>query len=373
VKGELVKANKNTITGMKLCDWEPKPVLVTKVTNILKPRFPVIDVHNHLGEVKDWDNVVKEMDAAGVVYIINLDGGRRVTVKEGKREYVKCSIDEYVKAMSKEAKKRVVTFTCPFVDNTLPIHSSNFGDMIAAQIEKDVAKGVKGLKIHKSLGLNLKDEKGNLIRVDEESLNPIWEKCAELDIPVLIHTADPVAFFQPIDRFNERWLTLKIHPEWQFPPLKFPTYTNLLKQRDNLLKNHPKTKFIGAHVGSASHNLNYVSLLVDKYPNFYVDISARILELGRQPRKTRNFFTEYQDRILFGTDIRPDMGKREYYRTSYRFLETTDEYFLSPEGRPPLRPHCARPWFIYGIDLPNKVLEKIYYRNAEKIIPGLEV
>jgi predicted TIM-barrel fold metal-dependent hydrolase len=185
-----------------------------------------------------------------------------------------------------------------------------------------------------------------------------------LGIPVTIHIADPVAFFDPLDEYNERWEELHANPDWHFPSPPYPPFLTILEQFANLVTRHPRTTFIGAHVGCYAENLAWVGNLLDRAPNFYVDISARISELGRQPYTARRFFIEYADRILFGTDMGPDP---EAYRIYYRFLETDDEYFnyglseIPGQGR----------WRIYGLHLPDVVLEKVYFQNAVRLL-GLD-
>ena len=199
-----------------------------------------------------------------------------------------------------------------------------------------------------------------MVQVDDERLTPLWETAAELKVPVMIHVADPVAFFDPLDRNNERWEELLANPDWHFPSPPYPAFITIMAQLENLVKRQSDTTFIGAHVGCYAENLAWVGELLDQTQNFYVDISARISELGRQPYSARKFFIQYADRILFGTDLPP---AAEVYRLYYRFLETSDEYFnysldeIPSEGR----------WKIYGVFLPEEVLEKIYYSNAKKI------
>jgi predicted TIM-barrel fold metal-dependent hydrolase len=181
---------------------------------------------------------------------------------------------------------------------------------------------------------------------------------------VEVHVSDPAAFFTPLDRFNERWHELNQHPEWLFYDSKFPRREEILEQFRRAIERHPRTKFIGAHMGNNAEDLSAVGEWLDRYPNFHVDFDARISELGRQPYTARRFFLKYQDRILFGTDTFPSV---EAYRAYYRFLETDDEYWDPEKSH-----HRQGFWMIYGIYLPREVLEKVYYKNAERLLIGLK-
>jgi len=198
------------------------------------------------------------------------------------------------------------------------------------------------------------------VAVDDPRLAPIWETAAGLNLPVLIHVADPPAFFKPLDERNERWEELHAHPDWHFPSPPFPPFSAIMTELAHLITHHPRTTFIGAHVGCYAEDLAWVGALLDRCPNFYVDISARLGELGRQPYTARRFFTRYADRILFGTDMSPDLA---LYRIYYRFLEADDEYFSYSTNEIPEQGR----WQIYGLFLPDDVLEKIYFRNAMEV------
>jgi predicted TIM-barrel fold metal-dependent hydrolase len=226
-------------------------------------------------------------------------------------------------------------------------------------------KGVSGLKIFKDFGLVYRNPDGTLIKIDDPRWDPIWEVCGRLQLPVLIHTADPAAFFLPIDERNERWEELSRHPDWSFPPDRFPSRAELLAARNRVIARHPKTIFIGAHVANNPEDLQAVGQWFDKYPNLYADIASRIGELGRQPYTARRFFIRYADRIVFGTDGPwPETRMRLYWR----FLETYDEYFpYSEKDFPP-----QGLWNIYGLGLPDDVLVKVYHENAAKIVPGVQ-
>ena len=241
-----------------------------------------------------------------------------------------------------------------------PQKKDDFGVWVAGRLREQVRWGAQGLKIWKNLGLQIKDHQGKLVSVDDTRLDPIWQTATELNIPVLIHIADPVAFFLPLNAANERWEELQAHPDWHFPSPPYPSFKTIMTQFDGRVARHPATTFIGAHVGCYAENLNWVAGMLDRYPNFYVDIDARINELGRQPYSCRRFFIKYQDRILFGTDTTP---KADAYRLYYRFLESDDEYFDTAESH-----HRQGFWMIYGIFLPDEVLEKIYLTNATRLL-----
>jgi predicted TIM-barrel fold metal-dependent hydrolase len=252
------------------------------------------------------------------------------------------------------------------------VDEPGFGEAMARELERGVEAGAQGLKISKALGLRAKGKDGKLIRVDDPRLDPIWAMCGKLGIPVTIHTADPVAFWTPLDTKNERLIELMDHPQWIYGP-EFPRRDDLLEQRNRVLARHPQTSFLGAHVGGAPEDLKRVGEWLDKYPNFFVDIAARVPELGRQPYTARRFFIKYQDRVLFGTDTTPIAGAKlardgqEMYRLHWRFLETDDEYFDPRKSH-----HLQSLWQVYGLHLPDEVLKKVYHDNAARLIPGLE-
>ena len=232
------------------------------------------------------------------------------------------------------------------------------------RLEESFALGAKGLKFHKSFGLHYRYKDGKLMQVDDPKLDPVWEMCAKHKRPVVIHIADPAAFFEPLDRFNERWHELNSNPGWLFYGEKFPKRQDLLDQLHRVIAKHPKTTFINTHFGNNAEDLAAVADKLDKYPNMFIDIDARISELGRQPYTARRFFIKYQDRIMFGTDTTP---RRNAFRIYYRFLETDDEYFDSSASH-----HPQGFWNIYGLYLPKEVLEKVYMTNAQRILYGLK-
>jgi predicted TIM-barrel fold metal-dependent hydrolase len=221
--------------------------------------------------------------------------------------------------------------------------------------------GASGLKIWKTLGLSVRDHKDQLVAVDDPRLDPVWQTAAELHWPVVIHVADPAAFFEPLDQRNERWEELTINPEWHFPTPPYPTQKKILNDFSKMVNRNQNTTFIGAHVGCCAENLAWVGKMLDKNPNFFIDISSRIGELGRQPYSARKFFKRYSDRILFGLDAGIDIAK---YQTVFRFLETDDEYFNYSSDHVPARGR----WSIYGLGLPDDILKRVYFENASRVL-----
>lgn len=267
-----------------------------------------------------------------------------------------------------ERLKAVLDFHQPYRDRIVVFGSVDFtktgSPKFASEVRRAITHGFKygmrGLKVFKELGLHYRDSSGRLIMPNDKRLKPVWDTCAELGIPVLIHVADPVAFFRPLGPTNERLEELCMHPEWHFYGKNLPSFEELIAAGEELIAENPHTKFIMAHVGWYAENLSWVSNVLEKYPNSYVDISARIAELGRQPYSAKRFFERYQDRIVFGTDVTPDI---QTYTIYYRFLETEDEYFPyslweNSQGR----------WRIYGLGLDKTLLRKIYYDNIKKLV-----
>ncbi|MEO5600767.1 MAG: amidohydrolase family protein [Cyclobacteriaceae bacterium] len=332
---------------LRLLDWQPKSQLVVKETSITKPKFPVIDIHNHLGDLGNTEKYLAEMDKAGVRMCVSLDGN---SAKDFYKEHLLTS--------QKIGRDRFIVFFRPDFTN---IDEPDFGNKEAQKLEEAVKLGARGMKISKVLGLTVKDKNGKVVPVDDPRLNPIWAKCGTLGIPIVIHVSDPVAFHTPIDQFNERYDELGAHPNWSYFGEQYPfSKEDILAQLYRVVEQNPKTIFISTHVGNLAEDLGRVSKWLDKYPNLYVDIDARISELGRQPYTARKFMIQYQDRILFGTDTPPDA---KAYQVYYRFLETADEYFDPSPSH-----HQQGRWMIYGIYLPDEVLEKIYNKNAYKIL-----
>ncbi|MGA2697357.1 MAG: amidohydrolase family protein, partial [Terriglobales bacterium] len=312
-------------------------------------KFYVIDVHNH---VNDAARIDEHMDPKRVVEVMDNTNVRTIVILTGmwgdKLQHV---IDEMVKPYP----GRFMVFAQ--IDYS-KIDDPNFKEEAVANLDDAVKRGARGLKCLKDLGLSVKDKSGKLVPVDDPRLDPIWEEAGRLHIPVFIHTSDPEAFFHPVDGSNERYEELTEHPDWSFDGPQFPTKGVLLAQRDRMFAKHPHTQFVALHMANWPENLDYVSSLLDKLPNIMVEFGAREAELGRQPRRAREFFLKYQDRIMFGTD---NEVTEEMYRNHFRWLETADEYFdywgYPGQGR----------WEIYGMALPDPVLEKIYHGNAEKM------
>ena len=345
--------------NLLLSDFKPVPKLVTHVSSIKKPRFPVIDAHNHLGldGFGGWDKrpvseLLDLLDEYNVRTFVDLDGGWGEHILEAHLDHFKAAAPERFVVYGGVAWEKWAE------------HGDKFGEWAADRLRQQVARGAEGLKIWKPLGLQVKDQHNKLVPVDDSRLDPLWAVAGELGIPVTIHIADPIAFFDPVDNRNERWEELNAHPDWQFPSPPFPTFMSILTAFANVVTRHPQTTFIGAHLGCYAENLDWVGALLDRCPNFYVDISERVAELGRQPYSARRFFIKYADRILFGTD-RP--VEEHVYPTYYRFLETDDEYFSYGTGDAPRQGR----WQVYGLYLPDDVLEKVYSKNAEHVILGI--
>jgi predicted TIM-barrel fold metal-dependent hydrolase len=341
---------------MLLTEFHPISQLVTKSTQVEKPRFPVIDAHNHLGDPfgGGWDKkpvgkLLDLLDEAGVAHYIDLDGGWGEEILNHHLDYFKAKAPERFRIFggvdwSKWESKE-----------------DQFPEWAANRLKIQKERGAQGLKIWKRFGLHVCDNKGLLVKIDDARLIPLWETAGELGLPVMIHVADPVAFFEPINETNERWEELGAHPDWFFPSPPFPSFISIMESFANLVARHPNTTFIGAHVGCYAENLAWVGALLDRCPNFYIDISARIGELGRQPYTARRFFLQYADRILFGSDMGANI---DAYRIYYRFLETDDEYFnystedIPQQGR----------WYVHGLFLPDDVLRKVYSENAQRVL-----
>jgi predicted TIM-barrel fold metal-dependent hydrolase len=340
---------------MVLSDFRPRPRLVTKTTTVFRPRFPVIDAHNHLAapfgggwDQKPVSQLLDQLDEAHVRLYVDLDGG-----------WGEDRLDAHLRHFKEAAPERFRVFGG--VDwSQWPAHGDHFGDWAAERLRAQSARGAQGLKIWKPLGLQVRDQHGALVPVDDPRLDPLWATAGELGLPVLIHVADPVAFFDPIDEFNERWEELGRHPDWAFTSPPFPPFLDIVNALARVVARHPATTFVGAHVGCYAEDLAWVGALLDRCPNFYVDISARLGELGRQPYTARRFFCQYADRILFGTDAGPDLDD---YRLYYRFLETDDEYFNYNTGDVPQQGR----WHVCGLYLPDDVLKKVYWDNAARL------
>jgi hypothetical protein len=329
--------------SLPLSQFQPRSTLITPENQPQRPRFPVIDYHNHL-DALDPREVLDVMDECGVERIVN------ITMQTGEAAL------EMINKFQRSDPKRFSTIA--WMDWT-GVERDDFVSLSLDRLERQVERGALGLKFWKDLGLSVRDRSGALLRVDDQRLAPIFEKAAELGIPVMFHTADPAAFFLPIDPTNERYEELAAHPEWSFHGSQY-SKQQLLEQRNRVFARHPGTTFVAAHVAESGEDLAQVASLLEVHSNVYVDISARTPELGRQPYTARKFFLDFADRILFGTDLLPEV---QMYRLYFRFLETADEYFEYPS-------HASRQgrWNIYGIDLPDDVLEKVYRNNALRLL-----
>ena len=343
----MVSAQANVT--LPISDFRPRCMLHKVVHEVHQPRFPVIDYHNHL-DAQDPAEVLRIMDACGIEHTVN------ITMKVG---------DEAVEQIKRYRAADARRFSTIGWMDWSGVDSPNFASFIKLtmdRIDRLVSEGIVGFKFWKDLGLTVRDASGELIRVDDERLAPIFERLGSLGLPVMVHIGDPEAFFMPIDASNERYEELAAHPDWGFFGAQY-SKDALLKQRDRVFRRHPETTFVGAHIAENSEDLQRVSAMLDACPNVLVDISARASELGRQPYSARKFFLRFADRILFGADLVPDV---DMYRLYYRFLETDDEYFEYPT-------HASRQgrWNIYGLHLPDDVLRKVYRENALKLLPQL--
>jgi predicted TIM-barrel fold metal-dependent hydrolase len=328
--------------------YDPVNTLVVPKHPLAKSRFPFIDVHNHQGDMgtQDLNVLIRDMDKLNMKVMVNLTG-------RGGNELVKM-----ITNIKDHHPKRFIVFTNI---NFNGIGDADWTDKTVKQLEVDVKNGANGLKIFKNLGFSVKDKTGKRVAVDDSRLDPIWKKCGELKIPVLIHTADPKPFWDSLDSKNERWLEIATHPGRKRGPNDPEPWEDLIEEQHRMFKKHPQTTFIAAHFGWYPNDLGHLGQLLDQMPNVVVEFGAVIAELGRQPRRAKEFFTKYQDRILFGKDS----WVPEEYATYFRVLETEDEYF-------PYHKKYHAFWAMYGMGLPDSILKKVYYKNALRIIPNID-
>nr|WP_214460438.1 amidohydrolase family protein [Flavihumibacter fluvii] len=328
-------------------NYDPPSSLVVPEHPVKRAKFPFIDVHNHqYNMVSSMDQLVKDMDQLNLQVMVNLSGGSGSSLKR----------------MAEQAKVKFPGRFIIFANlNYSGIGSKEWTASAVQQLEEDVRNGANGLKIFKDLGFSVKDKEGNRVTVDDPRLDPIWDKCAELKIPVLIHTADPRQFWQPIDERNERLLELHTHPGRRRSDDQPAPWLTLINEQHRMFKKHPGTIFIAAHFGWYANDLQHLDSLLTEMPNVLVEFGAVIAEIGRQPRSANAFFTKYQDRILFGKDS----WVPAEYTTYFRVLETTDEYF-------PYHKKYHAFWRMYGLGLSDEILKKIYYKNAIRIIPQID-
>jgi predicted TIM-barrel fold metal-dependent hydrolase len=329
-------------------EYNPKSTLVVPGNEITKAKFPFVDIHSHHFRMatQDLSELIGHMDQMNMAVMVNLSGGSGDNIKN------------IVANIELHYPNRFVVFANVDFDG---VGSPGWTENAVKQLEIDVANGAKGLKVYKSLGLRNKDSDGNRLAIDDVRLDPIWAKCGELKIPVLIHAADPRSFWDPMDEKNERWLELKTRPNRKRSDTDPAPWEQIIEEQHHIFKKHPNTTFINAHMGWFANNLAKLGQLLDEMPNMYVGIGAIIAELGRQPRNAHSFFVKYQDRILFGKDS----WQPQEFPTYFRVLESSDEYF------PYYKKYHAF-WAMYGLDLPDEVLRKVYYKNALRLLPSLD-
>jgi predicted TIM-barrel fold metal-dependent hydrolase len=334
-----------------IVDYRPHSTLVTPVHMVKTAKYPAIDFHGHpqglLGTPEGLASMGASLDSLNVRMMIsadNMSGDRLKNTIASVRG-------------SEKMKDRVRVLAGIDFRNVGP----GWAQKAVAQLEADVAVGAVGVgEISKSFGLSIKKPDGSRLKIDDPELDPIWDACARLKLPVFIHTADPQEFFQPIDYTNERWLELALFGDRRYPQDRFPSFETLMTERDNLFRRHPKTTFVAAHLGWHANDLARLGKMFDEMPNLYSEVGAVLYDIGRQPRGAHDFFVKYQDRILFGKDS----FQPEEYPYYWRVFETRDDYFDYYRNY-----HAF--WKLYGIDLPDSVLKKVYYQNALKITPAL--
>jgi predicted TIM-barrel fold metal-dependent hydrolase len=350
---------------LRLADFCPRSQLRAPRHLVPRPRFPAIDAHNHLGAAfgGDWtgrtaSELADTLDAAGIEALVDLDGGSG--------EVLRHEIERWQSPLS----GRVAVFAG--LDYESWAADERFGESEAARLRDGVGAGARGLKVWKTLGLHARGPDGRLVAVDDARLDPLWAAAGDLGVPVTIHVADPIAFFEPLDERNERVEELLTHPDWHVWPTRprdridapgFPSFDELLDGLEAVIARHPGTTFIGAHVGCAAEDLARVDRMLATHDNWHVDIAARIAELGRQPYGARSLFLRWPDRILFGVDIGPDPA---IYALHFRFLETLDESF--PYDADEEAPPSQGRWAIHGLGLPDDVLRRVYRDNARRLI-----
>ena len=343
---------------MDIGDYSPVSTLVVPENPTYKSKFPFVDVHSHHWDmpVKDLSKLVTEMDSLNMAYLINLSGSG-FGAFSGKQELMDLNLTKSLENVNENYPDRFGVFLNL---DLAKIDKPDFEKNNIMQIENAVSLGVIGLKIYKNLGLTLRDSRNIRVPVDDDRLFHIWETCAKFNIPVLIHSGEPKAFFDPVDKFNERWLHAREKPRSFRPSDKYPTFDQVMYEQEQLFKKHPKTTFINAHFGWYGNDLGRLSKQLSELNNVYVEFGAVINELGRQPSTARRFFEDYQDRILFGKDT----YKMDEYYIYFQVLETDDEYIEYYRKRHGL-------WRLYGLNLSDEILKKVYYQNALKIFPNI--
>ena len=333
---------------MSFEDYNPNSTLVVPGNPVERAKYPFIDIHSHQFRMatQNLTELVSDMDRINMAVMVNLSGRSGQELKD------------MIANVNSSYPNRFVVFANVDFEG---VGTEGWTEKAVAQLEEDVRSGARGLKIYKSLGLRYNDAAGKRLSVDDPRLDPIWAKCGELGIPVLIHSADPKSFWDPMDENNERWLELKTRPRRKRSDTNPAPWQLIIDEQHNVFRKHPGTKFVNAHMGWYANNLGKLSELMEEFPNMYVGIGAVIAELGRQPRHAREFFIRHQDRIVFGKDA----WKPEEFPTYFRVLETDDEYF------PYYKKYHAF-WAMYGLDLPDEVLKKVYYKNAIDLLGDLD-
>jgi predicted TIM-barrel fold metal-dependent hydrolase len=331
-----------------IVDYRPRSTVVAEAHLVPKAKFPVVDVHTHMtSNASGFAQRIPEMDALNLRVLVDLSGGSSPDEIKGKVDAINAS----------PYKDRFRVFANVSWEGA---GTPAWQEKALADLRQAVKDGAIGLKVFKELGLRHKKADGTRLAVDDPALDPVWALCGELNIPVIIHTAEPQEFFSPIDNHNERWLELNIFPQRASPPSIYPSFEQLMKERDHMFEKHPRTRFIGAHFNWYGNDLQRAAKLLDRLPNVYLEVAAVLYEFGRQPYASTQFFIKYQDRVMFGKDTY-EISEYPYY---WRVFETHDEYFDYYRGY-----HAF--WKLYGMGLPDAVLKKLYYKNALKVEPGL--
>ncbi len=345
-----------------LDEFRPRSELKTPLHPLPRAKYPCVNVHTHPARLTEAElaEMVATMDAANIAVSISLDGRVGPRFAEHYQRLTTAHPDRFLVFVRMD----YIGEGNPDDPQTWEVHRPDFGLRMADRLTLAVRQGASGLKLLKDLGLTLRDLDGRLIPPDDPRFDPVWQRAGELQIPVLWHCADPVAFFRPVDETNERWEELYRHPEWSFHGGDFPAHQELIDARNRVIARHPQTTFLCAHMADIPEDLAKLGGYLDRYPNMYVELAARVAELGRQPYTARKFFLQYADRILFGTDGVPPLSELVPH---FQFLETWDEYF--PYEDNPFPPQGL--WNIYGIGLPDDVLRKVYHENAARLIPGV--
>jgi predicted TIM-barrel fold metal-dependent hydrolase len=360
----------SALLTMPLVDWQPEPKLEVPRTLVTRSRVPAIDIHNHLGRwltrgltmhdrwsysatadwvVQDVDDLVSIMDTHNITTVVNLDGMWGQELIDNLERY------------DRHHPGRFVTF-CQLDWHLL--REPDGEDLLRASLVESAEEGARGLKVWKNLGLAIRDETDRVVLPDDPRVIRLLTLAGELGLPVLIHVADPMAFFDPLDLHNERLDELVKHRDWWFgDDSQYPRFEEIADALATLVVATPETDYIGAHVGCVAENLAWVEALLEKAPNFSVEIGGRIAEIGRQPRRFGQLLERFPDRVLFGTDVYPPTA--EIYELHFRFLETEDESFdyrpdstIPPQGR----------WQVSALGLSDAQLAAVYRGNAERVL-----